>query len=87
MKICEDCIKQDVCKFKEEVSNYEGEKLPEPLTPKVECKFKQTTPYYTIYNHPCATTATVTYDPSWVIGDDPPWDVGDYPLAPQISWC
>ena len=41
MNICEGCIKQDVFKFKDEVEQYDM-KLPEPLEPIVECKYKRT---------------------------------------------
>lgn len=43
MKICEDCIKQDVCKFREEVERFEKKhkaKLLEMLTENLECKYK-----------------------------------------------
>ena len=80
MKICEDCIKQDVCKFKESIEAYEDGRaeLPKPLVPEVRCKFKQTTTgrHYTAIP---STTYTATSDPSWTTGDDP--------LAPQVSWC
>ena len=47
MKLCEGCIKQDVCKFKKEVEEYECMvKLPEPLEPVIECKYKETEPYW-----------------------------------------
>ena len=44
MKICEGCIKQDVCKFKKEVEEYEAKRtgLPEPLVPDLSCKYKST---------------------------------------------
>lgn len=53
MRICEGCIKQDVCKFKEEVEKYEGKtKLPEPLEPIIECKYKRTEPNTWTYTTP-----------------------------------
>ena len=53
MNICEGCIKEDVCKFKNKVEKYEeGIDLPEPLTPNIECKYKRTasTQYWTSPN-------------------------------------
>ena len=45
MKICEDCIKQDVCRYKKQVEGYEdGVKLPKPLEPIIQCKYKRTEP-------------------------------------------
>ena len=46
--ICEGCIKQDVCKYKEEVERYEKKnkgKLPEPLEPTARCKYKRPEPH------------------------------------------
>ena len=73
MKICEGCIKQDVCKFKDEVGKYEKDKLPEPLVPSVACKHKETAqetvyipyvpePYYVYpyYRYPYYTIPDVT---------------------------
>ena len=42
MKICEGCIKQDVCKFKENVEKLEKKSMecPEPLVPDMTCKHK-----------------------------------------------
>lgn len=72
MKICEDCIKQDVCKFKKEVEGYESEvKLPKPLEPIIQCKHKRTEPEYWSYTMP-TTTTTVQCPSVWTgIGDDP----------------
>lgn len=39
MNICEGCIKQDVCKFKEEIGKGCPD-LPEPLEFVVTCKYK-----------------------------------------------
>jgi len=62
MKICEGCINQDVCKFKKEVEKYEQEsKLPEPLTPDVDCKYKRTEPSYWTYTTPTITSGTTTW--------------------------
>ena len=44
MKICEGCIKQDVCKFKGEVEGFEKKhkaKLPEMLTENLECRYRK----------------------------------------------
>jgi len=42
--ICEDCVKQDVCKFKKVVEKFEEGKhrfgVPEPLEMKVNCPHK-----------------------------------------------
>ena len=59
MKICEGCIKQDVCKFKDEVEKYDM-KLPEPLEPIIECKYKRTENYTWTYPgaFPCGTTTS-----------------------------
>ena len=40
MNICEGCIKQDVCKFKEEIGKGCPD-LPEPLEFVVTCKYKE----------------------------------------------
>lgn len=49
MKICEGCIKQDVCKFRNVLSDEDVEKFekgriaaPEPLVEGMSCKFKDT---------------------------------------------
>ena len=42
MKICDCCLKQDICKFKSEVEKYEVKtELPEPLESAVTCKHKE----------------------------------------------
>ena len=74
MNICEGCIKQDVCKFKKEVEKYEKEsKLPEPLTPDVDCKYKRTEPsnwaYTTTCVPCCGDDLTLTSGTAWC-GDD-----------------
>jgi len=48
MKICEGCIKQDVCKFKENVEKLEKKSMecPEPLVPNMTCKFKEALQQY-----------------------------------------
>ena len=72
MKICEGCIKQDVCKFKLEVEKWEEskkEELPCPLLPITECRYKETgqridyIPYYPVYpyyRYPYYTIPDVT---------------------------
>lgn len=62
MSICEGCIKQDVCKFKKEVEKYEKDKLklPEPLSPNVDCKYKQAGPCPDYYIYPCDSTTIST---------------------------
>ena len=68
MKLCEGCIKQDMCKFKEEVEKYELKmQLPEPLEPIIECIYKETEPRDFYYSHgtPCRTIIG-----SWTIGND-----------------
>lgn len=68
MNICEGCVKQDVCKFKEEVEKYEEKGLPEPLTPKAECKYKETSVHYLpYYPYPI----TITSDWPWLTS--PAW--------------
>lgn len=58
MKICEDCIKQDVCKYTKQVGKYENDaKLPKPLEPMVACKYKRTEPSYWSYTIPSTTTS------------------------------
>ena len=55
MKICEDCIKQDVCKWKPVVEEWEEskkEELPCPLLPTTMCKFKRTRPSNCTYTAP-----------------------------------
>ena len=91
MKICEDCIKQDVCKFTEKVSKLKlkDNKLPDPLIPELKCPNMRTEPSnchyttgtdltWTATTAPCTTTSTVTY---------PLWDVGDSPLPAEVTWC
>ena len=47
MKICEGCLRQDVCKFKAEVEKYEDKtELPEPLDSAITCKYKEVGPFY-----------------------------------------
>ena len=81
MKICEGCIKQDTCKFKNEVELYEeGLNEPTPDAPKnpliwplevtLSCRYKQEGCYPYI-----PTTSTYTPDPnvpwSWTATDVP----------------
>ena len=64
MKICEDCIKQDVCKFRKGVEKYEGSvELPKPLEPIIQCKYKRTEPsdwHYTITDSDTISSDTTT---------------------------
>ena len=66
MKICEGCIKQDVCKFKNKVKKYENGKcveVEEPLTANLICKYKKfepDTPTWTIYNDTATTRLSIT---------------------------
>ena len=45
MKICEDCIKKDVCRYKTKIEKWAKGKctieLPEPITPEFVCKYKE----------------------------------------------
>jgi len=48
MKICEDCIKQDVCKFKKEIDHWDKEgffygnkTVPKPLRVDITCELKR----------------------------------------------
>ena len=53
MKICEDCIKKDVCKYQAKVEKFESDiKLPEPLESGISCKYKRTEPCNWTYNVP-----------------------------------
>ena len=72
MKICEGCIKQDVCKFKDEVEKYEKKaELPESLEPIIACKYRELETVDiptvwtsgTVYNPDVWTYTTV--DPCW----------------------
>ena len=57
MKICEDCIKKDVCKFMKKVEKYEEDtKPPEPLESNVGCKYKRTEPSNWHYTTTSGTT-------------------------------
>ena len=70
MTICEGCIKQDVCKYKEEVEKYERDKLPEPLEPIVGCKYKETEPthpFYYPYAIPCSDSGYTTPDSNFTL--------------------
>ena len=68
MKICEGCIKQDVCKFKLEVEKWEEskkEELPCPLLPITECRYKETgqrITYIPCYRYPDVSIPTVWTD-------------------------
>lgn len=73
MNICEGCIKQDVCKFKESVPDFEeaikdGEMLPfaEPL--EVTCKYKE------------------VEDDGDECPDNPVWRLYPYGCPPQTTW-
>lgn len=66
MKICEDCIKQDVCKFKEQVEGYENKiDLPNPLEPIILCKYKHILPTYPPVSCPSVWTSE-TYSAPWI---------------------
>lgn len=73
MKICEDCIKNDVCKFKSKVEKYEEEaKLPEPLESNVGCKYKRSEPsnwHYTTI--PDCDSGTVSIPSIWTTTTEP----------------
>jgi len=56
MKICEDCIKKDVCKYQAKVEKFESDtKLPEPLESGISCKYKRTKSCNWTYNEPTYT--------------------------------
>ena len=49
MEICEDCIKQDVCKYTAKVEKWGANQirdLPKPLMPNIYCPHKETKPSY-----------------------------------------
>ena len=60
--ICEGCIKQSTCKYKEVVEEYEADApellFDEPLEATIQCKYKQTYP-------PLPNCDTTTGDPGW----------------------
>ena len=72
MSICEGCIKQDVCKFKEEMERQEFKNIPEVLTLNLVCRFKKLDstciPYVTYFpdNITIPYPDFTTYDPYWV---------------------
>lgn len=80
MEICEDCIKQDVCKFKKEIEEYMEKgfyysvfNVPKPLKTDLYCKEKRVEPpppHYTIYNG--NTTSGTTTAKMGIQGVD--WD-------------
>lgn len=72
MKLCEGCIKQDVCKFKEEVEEYEVKRtdIPEPLVPILSCKFRKPETYLSA---PCVTVSCPSV---WTDGTN--WDSGQW---------
>jgi hypothetical protein len=71
MSICEGCIKQDVCKFKEEMERQEFRNIPENLV----CRYKKLEALYipSIWDNttyiPFSQTIpypeTITTEPSW----------------------
>ena len=79
MNICEGCIKQDVCKFKNEVEKYDM-KLPEPLIPVFACRYKETMgeptyiPYYPYYPTWTTTSGVTTTSDTTFWDDNVPWD-------------
>jgi len=82
MKICEGCVKQDVCKFKENVEKFEKGRIaaPEPLVPDMTCKFKK-------FEQIVGANLTFAY-PDRVLSDEgypflkSPWECG----YSNISW-
>jgi len=83
MKICEGCIKQDVCKFKKEVEKYEAKRtdIPEPLVPDLSCKYKSTGQPNWMYTAPWIDRTTyipdtTPYNP--YIYTPPPYTTGTY---------
>jgi hypothetical protein len=69
MNICEGCIKQDVCKFKEEVEKYENKaKVPEPLEPILNCKYKKTENYTWTICTPSISSGTTTMTDCYTVG-------------------
>lgn len=65
--ICEGCIKQDTCKYKEVVEEYEADvpeiSFDEPLEAIIQCKYKET--------YPPLPNCDITTNPVWdgVTGD------------------
>ena len=62
MSICEGCIKQDVCKFKEEMDRQEFQNIPEVLSENLVCRYKKLDSTYIPY---------VTYFPDTTTYWDP----------------
>ena len=87
MKICEGCIKQDVCKFKGEVEKYEARtkcsNVPEPLVPDLSCKYKKTEPCWTV-SCPSVWTDGTTYAPDNITYTP---DSASVPYWTSISPC
>lgn len=88
MKICEGCIKQDVCKFKKEVEKYEVKRkepqIPEPLEPDLSCKYrKESHPNwdYTYWDYPYKVLCSngTTCIPNVTIGNSYPRDTTSAP--------
>jgi len=66
MNICEDCIKNDVCKYRAKVEKYEQEtKLPAPLEPEVKCRHKRTEPISWTYVSDGTTTTKINCPSTW----------------------
>jgi len=85
MKICEGCIKQDTCKFREEVEMQEKfdavvtHTLREPLEVSVTCRYKQNgynIPYVTVPN---IGTDDSKYKPDYWTTTDAPHHIATYP--------
>ena len=88
MKICEGCVKQDVCKFKDEVGKYEVKRvkvlgIPKPLVPDLSCKYKKTEPCRTV-SCPSVWTAGTTYAPDNITYTS---DSASVPYWASISPC
>ena len=100
MKICEGCIKQDACKFKKEVEEYEpkGTDMPEPLVPDLLCKYKDIGQPNWHYSVPCSNGTTCNpdvtiynpYPPSYTTWSVDGSKIGDAPLMAiwnDYGWC
>jgi len=89
MKICEGCIKQDVCKFKKEIDEWEkkgffygNKNVPKPLKVNIICELKRvespttsgdSTTYYPEY----WTPTVISYPAIWTGGTwttSNPWE-------------
>lgn len=85
MKICEGCIKQDVCKFKEGVEKYEDGVLPdvaEVLVIARECRYKRSGMYTWTYN-PSQDLDTTAVQVESVSSLEYPWGHWE---NPELRW-